>query len=97
MTARLQSVCRLPRPGRRGARRFGKTGGCRGKDPYKTGMPHDAQSATRIILRRGHTQRCGLQNAASVVGLILTTDAMVAESPKEDAGRAGHGHRYMGM
>jgi chaperonin GroEL len=36
--------------------------------------------------------RCALQNAASVAGLILTTDAMVAESPKEDAGHAGHGH-----
>ena len=36
--------------------------------------------------------RCALQNAASIAGLILTTDAMVAESPKEDAGHAGHGH-----
>ncbi|MGH8616224.1 MAG: chaperonin GroEL [Burkholderiales bacterium] len=35
--------------------------------------------------------RCALQNAASVAGLILTTDAMVAESPKEDS-HAGHGH-----
>ena len=40
--------------------------------------------------------RCALQNAASVAGLILTTDAMVAESPKEDAGHAGHGHGDMG-
>jgi len=35
--------------------------------------------------------RCALQNAASVAGLILTTDAMVAESPKEDS-HGGHGH-----
>ncbi len=34
--------------------------------------------------------RCALQNAASVAGLILTTDAMVAESPQDDAG-GGHG------
>src|SRR4051812_19138066 len=40
--------------------------------------------------------RCALQNAASVAGLILTTDAMVAESPKEDA-HAGHGHGGGGM
>ena len=33
--------------------------------------------------------RSALQNAASVAGLILTTDAMVAEMPKEEA--AGHG------
>ena len=36
--------------------------------------------------------RAALQNAASIAGLILTTDAMVAETPKEDAGHAGHGH-----
>ena len=38
--------------------------------------------------------RCALQNAASVAGLILTTDAMVAEAPKEES--AGHGHGGMG-
>jgi len=36
--------------------------------------------------------RYALQNAASIAGLILTTDAMVAESPKEDGGHGGHGH-----
>jgi chaperonin GroEL len=35
--------------------------------------------------------RCALQNAASVAGLILTTDAMIAELPKEES-HAGHGH-----
>jgi len=35
--------------------------------------------------------RCALQNAASVAGLILTTDAMVAELPKEES-HGGHGH-----
>ena len=40
--------------------------------------------------------RTALQNGASVAGLILTTDAMVAEAPKEEkpagGGHAGHGH-----
>jgi chaperonin GroEL len=36
--------------------------------------------------------RYALQNAASVAGLILTTDAMVAEAPKDEGGHAGHGH-----
>ena len=41
--------------------------------------------------------RCAWQNAASVAGLILTTDAMVAELPKEDSGgMGGHGHGGMG-
>ncbi len=39
--------------------------------------------------------RYALQNAASVAALILTTDAMVAELPKDDS-HAGHGHGGMG-
>jgi len=30
--------------------------------------------------------RCALQNAASVAGLLLTTEALVAEKPKDDKG-----------
>ncbi|MFT5358113.1 MAG: chaperonin GroEL [Polyangiales bacterium] len=37
--------------------------------------------------------RTALQNAASVAGLMLTTEALVAEIPKDDAPAAGgHGH-----
>jgi chaperonin GroEL len=40
--------------------------------------------------------RSALQNAASVAGLLLTTEALVAEKPKDDkgggGGHAGHGH-----
>jgi chaperonin GroEL len=38
--------------------------------------------------------RSALQNAASVAGLMLTTEAMVAELPKEEkaAGHGGHAH-----
>ena len=39
--------------------------------------------------------RFALQNAASVAGLILTTDAMVANLP-EDARNGGHGMGDMG-
>ncbi|MFT4540294.1 MAG: chaperonin GroEL [Planctomycetota bacterium] len=40
--------------------------------------------------------RCGLQNAASVASLLLTTDALVSElpsTPEPDAG-GGHGHHH---
>ena len=39
--------------------------------------------------------RSALQNAASVAGLLLTTEALVAEKPKEKeaAGGGGHGHQ----
>ncbi len=38
--------------------------------------------------------RTALQNAASVAGLMLTTEALIAELPKEEkaAGGGGHGH-----
>jgi chaperonin GroEL len=38
--------------------------------------------------------RCALQNGSSVAGLILTTDAMVAELPKEE--KPAHAHGGMG-
>lgn len=40
--------------------------------------------------------RSALQNAASVAGLILTTDAMVAELPKEESAGPGAGMGGMG-
>jgi chaperonin GroEL len=41
--------------------------------------------------------RFALQNAASVAGLMLTTDAMVAESPKDEKGGMGGGGGGGGM
>ena len=40
--------------------------------------------------------RSALQNAASVAGLMITTEAMVAEEPKKDAAPAGGGMGGMG-
>jgi chaperonin GroEL len=41
--------------------------------------------------------RTALQNAASVAGLMLTTECLVAERPKDEkpaAGGHGHGHSH---
>jgi chaperonin GroEL len=38
--------------------------------------------------------RSALQNAASVAGLMLTTEALVAERPKEEKAAAGGGHGH---
>jgi len=60
------------------------------------------QRADRRVRRHGgdgrsrstKVTRCALQNAASVAALMLTTDAMVAELPKEDKGNGRrHGRR----
>ena len=41
--------------------------------------------------------RTALQNAASVAGLMLTTETLIAEKPKKEdkaaGGHAGHGRR----
>jgi len=43
------------------------------------------------ILDPTKVTRAALQNAASVAGLIITTEAMVAETPKEEGGMPGGG------
>jgi chaperonin GroEL len=48
------------------------------------------------ILDPTKVTRSALQNAASVAGLIITTEAMVAEVPKEEAGAPGGGMGDMG-
>lgn len=40
--------------------------------------------------------RCALQNAASVAGLILTTECMIANIPEKES-KGGHGGNPMGM
>ena len=40
--------------------------------------------------------RTALQDAASIAGLMITTEAAVADMPKKEAGHGGHGHGGMG-
>ncbi len=44
------------------------------------------------ILDPTKVTRMALQNAASIAGLMITTEAMVAEAPKKDAAGGDHGH-----
>jgi chaperonin GroEL len=48
------------------------------------------------ILDPTKVTRTALQNAASVAGLMITTEAMVAEIPKEEASGGGGGMGGMG-
>jgi chaperonin GroEL len=60
------------------------------KDQYSFGF--DAQNGeygnlvTKGIIDPTKVVRAALQNAASIAGLLITTEAMVAESPKKDSG-----------
>jgi chaperonin GroEL len=48
------------------------------------------------ILDPTKVTRTALQNAASIAGLMITTEAMITELPKDEAANphAGHGHDY---
>jgi chaperonin GroEL len=60
------------------------------KDQYAYGF--DAQSGEYVnmvskgIIDPTKVVRSALQNAASIAGLLITTEAMVAERPKKDGG-----------
>jgi len=49
------------------------------------------------VIDPAKVSRCALQNAASVASLMLTTEAMVAEKPKDDDGKGGGGGGGGGM
>ena len=48
------------------------------------------------ILDPTKVTRTALQNAASIAGLMITTEAMVAEAPKKEAAGGGGGHDHGG-
>ncbi len=48
------------------------------------------------ILDPTKVTRSALQNAASIAGLVITTEAMIAEAPKKEAAGGGHDHGHGG-
>jgi chaperonin GroEL len=67
-----------------------------GKDNYAYGF--DAQTGeygdlvAKGIIDPTKVVRAALQDAASIAGLLIATEAMVAEQPRKDAPAAGHPH-----
>src|SRR5215211_4511805 len=70
------------------------------KDQYSYGF--DAQKGeyhnlvSKGIIDPTKVVRAALQNAASIAGLLITTEAMVAERPPKESGAAGMGGSGMG-
>jgi chaperonin GroEL len=68
-----------------------------------TNWGFDAQSGEYVdMLKSGiidptKVVRLALQDASSVAGLLITTEAMVAEKPERKAAPAGGGHNHGGM
>ena len=56
----------------------------------KTGEYVDMVAAG--IIDPAKVVRSALQNAASIAGLMLTTEVAIAEIPEEKKAEAGHGH-----
>jgi chaperonin GroEL len=50
----------------------------------------------RGIIDPAKVVRIALQDAASIAGLMITTEAGVAEAAKKDAGQLDHNHGGMG-
>jgi chaperonin GroEL len=75
----VQNVIRLGKPGH---------GYNAATDTYEDLVKVGVIDPTKVV-------RSGLQNAASVASLLLTTDALVSDSPKdEEPAGAGHGHHH---
>jgi chaperonin GroEL len=70
----------------------------RGKDSYGYNAANDSYGdmVEMGVLDPTKVTRYALQNAASVAGLMLTTDCMVAELPKEEPPMPGGGMGGMG-
>jgi chaperonin GroEL len=58
-----------------------------GTDTYEDLVKAGVIDPTKVV-------RSALQNAASVAGLLLTTDALVSEIPGGDKEPAGGGHAH---
>ncbi len=71
----------------------------RGKDPSYGHNAANAEFGNMMamgIIDPTKVTRSALQNACSIASLMVTTDAMVAELPKEEAPMPSHGHGDMG-
>ena len=60
----------------------------------RTGEYQDLKKAG--IIDPTKVTRVALENAASIAGLVLTTECVISEKPKKEAAGGGHGHPGMG-
>ena len=77
-----------------------KVAGGKGNYGYNAQTGEYGDMVEMGILDPTKVTRLALQNAASIAGLMITTEAMVAEAPKKEAaggGGGGHDHGGGGM
>ncbi|MBS0457075.1 MAG: chaperonin GroEL [Proteobacteria bacterium] len=69
----------------------------KGSFGYNAATGHFGDMIEMGILDPTKVTRSALQNAASIAGLMITTEAMVGELPKKEEAHAGHGGGGGGM
>ncbi|HEY8428769.1 MAG TPA: chaperonin GroEL [Sandaracinaceae bacterium] len=74
-----------------------KVRGMKGNEGYNAATDTYEDLVKAGVIDPTKVVRSALQNAASVAGLMLTTEAMVAELPKEEKGAGAHSHGAGGM
>ncbi|MFI5307333.1 MAG: chaperonin GroEL [Polyangiales bacterium] len=74
-----------------------KVRGLKGANGYNAATDTYEDLIAAGVIDPAKVVRCALQNAASVAALMLTTEALIADKPKEEdkASHAGHGHDMM--
>jgi len=73
-----------------------KVAGGKGNYGYNAQTGEYGDMVEMGILDPTKVTRTALQNAASIAGLMITTEAMVAEAPKKESAPAGGGHDHGG-
>jgi len=73
-----------------------KVAGGKGNYGYNAQTGEYGDMVEMGILDPTKVTRTALQNAASIAGLMITTEAMVAEAPKKEAAAGGGGHDHGG-
>jgi chaperonin GroEL len=84
--------------GREGARVVEKVKNGKGGEGYNVATDKFEDLIKSGVVDPTKVTRSALQNAASISGLLLTTEALITDLPeKEAAGAGGHGHDHGGM
>jgi chaperonin GroEL len=73
-----------------------KVRGLKGSNGYNAATDEYEDLIAAGVIDPAKVVRCALQNAASVAGLMLTTEAVIAEKVKDDEKGGGGGHHHGG-
>ena len=83
--------------GREGALVVEKVKNGKGGDGYNVATDKFEDLIASGVVDPTKVTRSALQNAASIAGLLLTTEALITDLPEKEEAGGGHGHDHGGM